>query len=332
MQFDITGNEKTEICVSVSISAGDVASGKDLRQRTIHQNKTELQWWSFEGIHIILVKAEKGRLKICNEVKEPYITTYGLLTGDLVSENISGEITFFNLTAGQHNLYYPAPLVNILQMEAPLQAFIIYLPEQYLLRLLHNTQGISSYLRDHILNKKAFITGALPVNPNIYQIINTIKTKQQHGDAGRILLEAKMLELLSVQLEQLDQTYIKSSSSFLKAHDIDKIYSAKLFIEENIRTPCSLIELSRKVGLNDFKLKKGFKEILGTTVFSYLSDFRMERARQLLEQKKSVSEVAYEVGYKNPHHFTAAFKKKFGMLPSVITKTMAAKNTIPPSA
>lgn len=320
MNFTIVENGETEICIG--ISSGELPASKGLQEKSFQKNHTELKWSSFEGIHIILIAANKGRIRIQNQVKEQYITMYGVLAGDLKSENISGEITFFHLSAGQHNLYYPAPLITIFQMEAPLRAFIIYLPELYLSGLLQDNSGISSFLRRHIHHKKAFITGTLPVNPQIHHIVNTLNNTEQKGDIRRILLEAKILELLSAQLEQLGNTYRQSaSSSFLKAHDIDKIYKAKSFIEENMQTPCSLIELSRKVGLNDFKLKKGFKEILGTTVFSYLSDFRMERARLLLEQKRSVAEVAYEVGYKNPHHFTAAFKKKFDILPSAISKS-----------
>lgn len=133
-------------------------------------------------------------------------------------------------------------------------------------------------------------------------------------------LEAGLYKL-SVQQKRSGISDTKNQPlSYLKGHDIEKIYFAKKILEQNIQTPCSLIELSRKVGLNDFKLKKGFKELLGTTVFGYLLTLRMAHAKLLLEQKRSVSEVAHEVGYKNPHHFTAAFKKRYALLPRDINR------------
>ncbi|WP_256441273.1 helix-turn-helix transcriptional regulator [Chitinophaga sp. HK235] len=68
---------------------------------------------------------------------------------------------------------------------------------------------------------------------------------------------------------------------------------------------------------NDFKLKKGFKEMFGNTVFGYMNQVRMEKAKLLLlEGKNSIADISFTVGYKNPQHFTAAFKKHFGYLPS----------------
>jgi AraC-like DNA-binding protein len=319
MNFEIRGNEGTGLWIS--INSEEDTSCSELREQQLVRNGAELNSYSFDGVHITLIKVEQGILHVENRISEPFVTAYGILSGELKSENSTGEITLLQLNAGQHNLYYPAPLIPSFQIEAPFQAFILHFPEAYLCRMLADDGGIASFLLKHIHSKKAFITSTLPVNPRVHHLVNTLQHAGPSGSIKRILLEAKVLELLSSQLEQLEQAYHQSSgSSFLKAHDIDKIFSAKSIIEQNIQTPCSLIELSRKVGLNDFKLKKGFKEILGTTVFSYLSDFRMERAKVLLEQKKSVSEVAYEVGYKNPHHFTVAFKKKFGFLPSGINK------------
>lgn len=69
--------------------------------------------------------------------------------------------------------------------------------------------------------------------------------------------------------------------------------------------------------MNDFKLKEGFKELFENTVFGYLADVRMQKAYSLLQSKEhSIAEIAHLIGYKNPHHFSAAFKKKFDVAPS----------------
>ncbi len=86
------------------------------------------------------------------------------------------------------------------------------------------------------------------------------------------------------------------------------------------------MELSRRVNLNDFKLKKGFRQVFGTSVFGYLRQVRMEQARMLLEQARmNVTQVALNVGYANPSHFAAAFKGQFGINPGGVLK--AARQT-----
>jgi AraC-like DNA-binding protein len=83
--------------------------------------------------------------------------------------------------------------------------------------------------------------------------------------------------------------------------------------------PPSLPELARHVGLNEFKLKTGFRTLFGTSVFAYLRAQRMELARRLLVQRgQSVTEVALRVGYANPSKFALAFRKHFGFPPSAL--------------
>jgi AraC-like DNA-binding protein len=81
--------------------------------------------------------------------------------------------------------------------------------------------------------------------------------------------------------------------------------------------PPSLIELARLAGINDCKLKSGFRQVFGTTVFGYLHDCRMERSRQLLEAgEMTVTEAARAVGFVSRGRFAAAFKRRFGVNPS----------------
>ncbi|WP_339814398.1 AraC family transcriptional regulator [Zunongwangia profunda] len=84
----------------------------------------------------------------------------------------------------------------------------------------------------------------------------------------------------------------------------------------NISDTSSLLELAHRVGTNDFTLKKGFKEVFGTTVFGFWKEAKMEQARHLIAQQgKSVQEVAEALGYSNARHFSTAFKKTYGVSP-----------------
>jgi AraC-like DNA-binding protein len=95
-----------------------------------------------------------------------------------------------------------------------------------------------------------------------------------------------------------------------------KIRKAKEIIISRMSEPPSLQELATEIGLNIKKLKEGFKQIYGDTVYSFLFDYKMEHSRRLLESNKyNVNEVGLQVGYSTASHFIAAFKKKFGTTP-----------------
>jgi len=80
--------------------------------------------------------------------------------------------------------------------------------------------------------------------------------------------------------------------------------------------PPSLETLSVEIGLSLKKLKEGFKQIYGDTVYSYLLEHKMQEARRMLaSQKYNVNEVGLKLGYSTSSHFIAAFKKKFGTTP-----------------
>lgn len=138
------------------------------------------------------------------------------------------------------------------------------------------------------------------------------------GLVKRLFLEGKLLELVALQLEQIEQSRSGRSPSLRNA-DIDKLMAVREWLEANFLQPVTLGEVARLAGLNDFKLKKGFRELFHTTVFTYLTDLRLQYARQLLlEERRSVREVADVLGYSHIHHFSHAFKKRFGYLPHTL--------------
>ena len=123
------------------------------------------------------------------------------------------------------------------------------------------------------------------------------------------------MELLSLYFSEKKPD--TESCPFLNDEEtVRKIKHAKEYLLKNIDSPPSLKELAKFAGLNEYQLKVGFKEIYGNTVFGYLLDHRLDHARALLDAAKyQVNEVAYQVGYTNPSHFIAAFRKKFGITP-----------------
>ena len=98
--------------------------------------------------------------------------------------------------------------------------------------------------------------------------------------------------------------------------DRDKISKAREVLIAHIGEPITIKELSRKVAMNECYLKKGFKEMFGTTIFEFYQTQRMEHAKYLLYEKgQSVTEVSMMLGYSSISHFSTAFKKHTGLKP-----------------
>ena len=152
----------------------------------------------------------------------------------------------------------------------------------------------------------------------------------------RMVLEAL---LNNTYTDSLENIYINAQTQMLLLHSLDcmvgekeidvinckflaneadkeKIIKSREILIQHIGEPITIKELSRKVAINECYLKKGFKELFGTTIFDFYQSQRMEHARYLLYEKGlSVTEVSLLLGYSSISHFSTAFKKHTGLKP-----------------
>jgi AraC family transcriptional regulator, transcriptional activator of the genes for pyochelin and ferripyochelin receptors len=179
---------------------------------------------------------------------------------------------------------------------------------------------------------RAFMEGKSPsdfyqtgqITPAMRLSLQQILNSPYQGLTQQLYLESKCLEVIALQLEQLNSNCKKRSAKVLAEDDIQRVYWAKDILLSRLQNPPSLLELAQQVGLNDYKLKIGFRQVFGTTTFGYWQFYRMEQARQLLEQKQmSVKEVSLALGYSQPRYFAAAFKQQYGVPPQTY-RTAAA--------
>jgi len=159
-------------------------------------------------------------------------------------------------------------------------------------------------------------------SPHVRLLIEQLKNCPYTGMLKQLFLEGKALELLTLQLNGIEiEEKKQKAASILSDTDIRSLYHAKEILNHSWRTPPSLLAISKMIGLNDYKLKYGFKKLFGTTVFGYVRDLRMLAARNILEQgNANVSETALMVGYHNLSHFASLFRKTFGYNPSELLK------------
>jgi AraC-like DNA-binding protein len=151
-------------------------------------------------------------------------------------------------------------------------------------------------------------------------VIAAIQQTPFTGKLQEVWLESKAMELFLLQVKQLDRERPVASPGLSPA-DTERLHFIRQEMELHWDMPWSIASLARKAGINQQKLKTGFLALFGTTVFGHLIDVRMREARRMLEDEKLyVGEVAERLGYKHPHHFTAAFRKKFNLLPGELRR------------
>ncbi|MEM9215819.1 MAG: AraC family transcriptional regulator [Cyanobacteria bacterium P01_F01_bin.150] len=195
-----------------------------------------------------------------------------------------------------------------------------YIEPQILNMLLGYPPDCSSRAIQRILEGKSvpfyFQTGQMP--PAMSVAIQQILHCPYQGLTKRLYLESKLLELLALSLHEVrEDNRSLIIDKILKPEDVECVYHARDILLQNLENPPSLVRLSRLVGINDYKLKIGFRQVFGTTVFGYLYHRRMERAQELLISRNlSITAISASVGYANLSAFSTAFKRKFGVTPN----------------
>lgn len=209
------------------------------------------------------------------------------------------------------------PEIHFFELSLSPEYFSKYLPDSELFYLFQ--ERMNEHISTQIYPENGKIT------PEMERIIEEILHTDKKRSFKKLFIESKVLELLSLVLE-----YYHDSSSFelktIPDSQTDKIIKAKKIIEENLYCPCSLIDLADMVGTSECILKKGFKELTGSTVYSYWNDLKMEGAYKMItDTDMPIYEVAQQLSYKHAHHFTAAFKKKYNITPAELRASIAAK-------
>lgn len=171
---------------------------------------------------------------------------------------------------------------------------------------------------------QAFIAGTLqrtvarrlPLTPSLLRCLDDLQNLGLESHARRLFIQSKAVEILCHAFDALRQEDDLGSAeaSTLATRGVVK---AQRLLMENFVAPPSLEDLAHAVGMSRSGLCSAFRQIMGQTVFDYISDLRMQRALALLRQRNnSITQIAYEVGYSNPSSFSVAVLRRFGTTPS----------------
>jgi len=180
--------------------------------------------------------------------------------------------------------------------------------------LFSKESGYIPFLSDENSNKKYYDDAE--IKPTVAIVLQQIINSNINSSIRELYVKGKVYELLSLHFQKDESADGEYCPFLVDEQNVLKIREAKKIIIARMAEPPSLQELANEIGLNIKKLKEGFKQIYGDTVYSFLFDYKMEHSRRLLETNQyNVNEVGTQVGYSTASHFIAAFKKKFGTTP-----------------
>ncbi|MFT6324099.1 MAG: AraC-like DNA-binding protein [Halieaceae bacterium] len=190
----------------------------------------------------------------------------------------------------------------------------VLLPIQKFHTLFSTEANYISFLSDENKDRKYYKDAN--ISPSMAIVLNQLMNYNLHPSVKPLYFKGKAYELLSLYFNREEDVDVEQCPFLVDELNVAKIKKAKQIIIARMQEPPTLQALSDEIQLPLNKLKEGFKQIYGDSVFIFLFDYKMEVARQLLVTGSyNVNEVGLKVGYSTASHFIAAFKKKFGTTP-----------------
>jgi AraC-like DNA-binding protein len=184
-----------------------------------------------------------------------------------------------------------------------------------------STDYLNSFLKEEsehfqflFENTNSFLIEEL-MTDNILRTVNDIVKKEEPETMKSYYFKMKAVELLFYLFESLRKRE-KSVHRKLSSQEIKSIYLVRDTIVSSLSRPSSIAELKQIAGMNEIKLRRIFTQVFGMGIYDYYQHVRMrEAARLLRDEKLSVSEAGYQMGFENLSHFSRVFEKYIGKKP-----------------
>ncbi|MCC3157687.1 AraC family transcriptional regulator [Hymenobacter sp. 15J16-1T3B] len=274
------------------------------------------------GLLVMEMSGELQRpLEIQEQEVQPWVGFLYQLQGS--SQSSADRMPGHEVGGGYHNsIHDPGTTTrHVMRPDRQGQFRAVHLglaPEFFRQLIEHNDEWLPLYER-RLGAEQSFMSLPDPVAalPVIRQLVEQLRQCPYSGVLRRMFIEGRFLDLFAEQQRQYQQIFQAGASATRPRSQHELFHAIRAYLDEHYAAPPSLLELARTFGINDFKLKKGFKEVCGTTVFGYVAEKRLTEAKCLLETTAlPVQEVGEQVGFANAAHFATCFRRKFGVPPS----------------
>ena len=269
-----------------------------------------------KGFYVLHFQNESNKVQSFERaIDSTFIQIHFCLRGNSKFLFNEGGYTFDVLDNRSILLYNPQRTLPInleIQPKTTLVSLLISIEKFH--SLFSKESGYIPFLSDVNSNRKFY--DDTEIKATVAMVLHQIINSNINNSIRELYVKGKIYELLSLHFQKEENTDGEYCPFLVDEQNVLKIRKAKDIIISRMAEPPSLQELALEIGLNLKKLKEGFKQIYGDTVYSFLFDYKMEHARKLLESNQyNVNEVGSQVGYSTASHFIAAFKKKFGTTP-----------------
>ena len=176
---------------------------------------------------------------------------------------------------------------------------------------------VPALVRKAVGNGGAPISVSQPLAPALARIAEELVQPIYQGRMAELYREAKVLELLALQFDSLDED--PSQRRALTARETTRIQAARDRLLADLGNAPALHDLAHSVGLPPKRLNQGFRELYGTTAFDLLRDARLDAARQMLAERPDLplKQVAWAIGYSQATNFISAYRRRFGVPPGL---------------
>jgi AraC-like DNA-binding protein len=189
---------------------------------------------------------------------------------------------------------------------------------QLLRSLTDNFPFLEDFLTKVELRQPCVLTSTpLQATEEMLQAIKGILLYNRRWETDRnIHFFSKVFDILTLCLEQIS---IINNPSFRSHHyEMPKVRQTKAYLLDHLQEHLTLSLLADNVGMEKHTLARAFKKAYGKTIMDFLTEERMNRAKDLLrDSQMTLQRIAQKVGYKNHTHFTKAFKRKLNVTPSM---------------
>jgi AraC family transcriptional activator of pyochelin receptor len=167
-------------------------------------------------------------------------------------------------------------------------------------------------------------------NSQIMDIVNELVHFRYPGTMPSLYIKSKVVDLLRLSIENIYTAGKDITTSGISTSDLKALTSVREFILANLDNPGTLPEIAIRTGINEFKLKTGFRKAFGKSVIAFVHEERLLRAKALItETELPMKVIAIKAGYRNLSNFTTAFRKLFGYPPGTL-KRGSSEAPLPP--
>lgn len=259
------------------------------------------QEWILKSPFQLRIAYQKELLKIQFEIE-----------GDSLFLSTDNET--INIPNAHYQYIYIPKADGHLQYNSSRKVLDLYIPFDQLMEFL-SSQGLCKdeiHLRS-FMRKYTFFRSAMHISPRQTKLINELLFHSYSVGFAKDYIRIKALELI---LSVFKENEAHQEVCKWRKEDRVVLFEIKNYLDTHFQNEIHLKSISRHFGINEFKLKKAFKDLFYDTVINYVRKQRLKHAHNLLlHSSLDIKEIAFESGFKYPHHFSQVYLRHYQKLP-----------------